>query len=107
MTWFDDKTVKIEKDQPGCKINCYAKRTSSIYVAADGSVYPCCWLGFYPGQMTHPGNSQLADIVQENNALKYSLEHCMAWFDQVEETWNKSSIKEGRLYQCVNSCNQV
>ena len=107
ITWFKPNTIQIPKDTPELNLGCVHKRNKEIYIAADGSVYPCCYLGFYPGQMTHPGNSQLTDIVQENNALKYSLEHCMAWFDQVEETWNKSSIKEGRLYQCVNSCNKV
>ena len=106
ITWFK-VDMQFVKDTPELNLGCVHKRHKEIYIAADGSVYPCCYLGFYPGQMTHPGNSQLANIVQENNALKYSLEHCMSWFDQVEETWNKSSIKEGRLYQCVNSCNQV
>jgi tellurite resistance protein len=107
LTWFNDKTVKIEKDQPGCKINCYAKRTSSIYVAADGSVYPCCWLGFYPGQMTHPGNNQIEQIMKENNALKYSLEHCLEWFNQVEKSWERDSIKNGKLYQCLSTCGKL
>ena len=106
ITWFK-VDMKFDKDTPTLNLGCTHKRNQEIYITADGSVYPCCYLGFYPGQMTHPGNSQLADMVQENNALKYSLEHCMSWFDQVEESWNKSSIKEGRLYQCVNSCNQV
>jgi hypothetical protein len=78
-----------------------------MYIAADGSVYPCCYLGFYPGQMTHPGNDQLLPLVKENLALEYGLEHSMAWFDQVEATWAKSSIPDGRLYQCVNSCGAV
>ena len=107
LTWFDDKTIKIEKDQPGCKINCYAKRTSSIYVAADGSVYPCCWLGFYPGQMTHPGNNQIEQIMKENNALEYGLEHCLEWFNQVENSWEHTSIKNGKLYQCVSTCGKL
>ena len=54
--------------------------------------------------MTHPGNSQIKSLVKENNALEYSLEHCIEWFNSVEETWNLPSIAEGRLYTCVNSC---
>jgi hypothetical protein len=104
VTWFDAKTFKVLKDTPDIKYNCQHKRAQEIYIAADGSVYPCCYLGFYPGQMTHPGNEQLLPLVKENLALEYGLEHSMAWFDQVEATWIKASISQGRLYQCVNSC---
>lgn len=104
VTWFKIETIHVPKDTPKIKYNCQHKRAQEIYIAADGTVYPCCYLGFYPGQMTHPGNEQLLPLVRENNALEYGLEHCMAWFDQVEATWGKNSIRDGRLYQCVNSC---
>lgn len=106
VTWFDHRTVKSDKDTTPLQMTCQHKRLEEIYIAADGTVYPCCFLGFYPGQMTHPGNEQLLPMVKENNALHYSLEHCMSWFDQVEASWSKSSIREGRLYGCVNSCAQ-
>jgi hypothetical protein len=54
--------------------------------------------------MNHPGNKQLLPLIKENNVLEYSLEHCMQWFERIEETWAKNSIAEGRLYGCVNSC---
>jgi MoaA/NifB/PqqE/SkfB family radical SAM enzyme len=104
VTWFRAETVDSPKDMPDITYNCQHKRAQEIYIAADGSVYPCCYLGFYPGQMTHPGNEQLLPLVRENNALEYGLEHSMAWFDSVEDTWSRSSIRDGRLYQCVNSC---
>jgi MoaA/NifB/PqqE/SkfB family radical SAM enzyme len=107
LTWFDPNTVKSAKDTNPLNIICNHKRQEEIYIAADGTVYPCCFLGFYPGQMTHPGNEQLMPLVKENNALQYSLEHCIGWFESVEATWAKASIAEGRLYGCVNSCNRV
>jgi MoaA/NifB/PqqE/SkfB family radical SAM enzyme len=106
ITWFDHRTVKLEKDTEVLNIICQHKRLEELYIAADGTVYPCCFLGFYPGQMTHPGNEQLSQLVKENNALEYSLEHCMSWFDSVEATWALDSIANGRLYTCVNSCNR-
>jgi sulfatase maturation enzyme AslB (radical SAM superfamily) len=104
ITWFDPGTVQSHKDTPDLKLRCQHKLKQEIYIAADGSVYPCCYLGFYPATMTHAGNSQTKELVEENNALKYDLAHCLAWFDRVEQTWKKSSIATGRLYQCVNSC---
>lgn len=107
ITWYDSKTVQEPKDVANVEINCIHKRNREIYVAADGSVYPCCFLGFYPGQMNHPGNQELADIVHENNALKYSLDHCVKWFNKIEESWTRPSIAQGRLYQCVKTCGKI
>jgi sulfatase maturation enzyme AslB (radical SAM superfamily) len=107
VQWFAVSKGSIPQDKPNVEYNCKHFRNREIYVAADGSVYPCCFTGFYPTQMHHAGNTQLKDIVQENNALEYSLEHCMAWFDRVDEAWTKPSIAQGRLYTCVSSCGSV
>jgi MoaA/NifB/PqqE/SkfB family radical SAM enzyme len=104
ITWYNKGTVKVEADVPNITYDCKHYRNREIYLAADGTVYPCCFLGFYPGQMHHPGNVELKELVMENNALEYSLEHCLQWFDHVESTWAKSSIAEGRTYQCVKTC---
>lgn len=104
VNWYDAKRVRHDRDRADIDIQCIHKRNREIYVAADGSVYPCCFLGFYPGRMQHPGNQELAGLVRENNALEHDLEHCLAWFDQVEETWQRDSIASGRTYQCVVTC---
>lgn len=104
VTWYDAQTVEAARDRPEPNIFCLHKNNRSIYIAADGSVYPCCYLGFYPKQMNHPGNQALAHLVRENNALEYPLAHCLSWFDRVEETWRLRSIAEGRTYQCVVTC---
>ena len=107
ITWYDAKTYRSHKDTPELTINCIHTRNQEIYIAADGSVYPCCFLGFYPHTMSHPGNKELAPMVTENNALQYSLEHCLVWFESVEQAWGRSSIAEGRPYQCVNTCGKT
>ena len=107
IQWFEVTKNSMPQDKPNVEYFCRHLRNREIYIAADGSVYPCCFTGFYPAQMHHAGNTQLKDIVQENNALEYSLEHCMAWFDRVDDAWAKPSIAEGRLYTCVTNCGSV
>jgi MoaA/NifB/PqqE/SkfB family radical SAM enzyme len=104
ITWFDASTVKSSKDITPLDIGCNHKRSRELYITANGEVYPCCYLGYYPKTMQHPGNEQIKLLVQENNALEYPLEDCIKWFDQVEKTWDQPSIAEGRLYTCVNTC---
>jgi sulfatase maturation enzyme AslB (radical SAM superfamily) len=104
ITWFDHRTIQCDKDTQPLNINCQHIRQKELYITADGHVFPCCFLGFYPETMNHPGNKQLLPLVKENNALEYDLEHCIAWFNSIQETWSKPSIAEGRLYGCVNSC---
>lgn len=104
VTWYSAKTVNHVKDVPNVNIQCIHKRDQEIYLAADGSIYPCCFLGFYPGQMQHPGNLELAELVHENNALIWPLEHCVQWFDRVEQAWQHASVSQGRPYQCVSTC---
>ena len=106
VTWYDSKTVKVNRDTPELNLFCIHKVKKEIYITANGEVYPCCYLGFYPKTMHHAGNKELAPLVKENNALEYSLEHCLEWFDKVEQSWDKPSIAEGRMYQCVSTCNR-
>jgi MoaA/NifB/PqqE/SkfB family radical SAM enzyme len=106
VTWFDAQTVRSTKDVTPLNLGCTHKMNREIYIAADGTVYPCCYLGFYPDTMKHPGNDQIRPLMHQNNALEHDLEHCLSWFDQVEQSWAKESIAAGRLYACVNSCGQ-
>lgn len=107
LTWFDPKTIRIDKDRQPLNIVCQHKRLEEIYITADGHVFPCCFLGFYPDTMAHPGNSQLKPLVHKNNLFEYDLDTCLEWFESVEQTWAKDSIADGRLYGCVNSCGRT
>lgn len=103
ITWFDQGGYSWMPRQDR-KISCHAKKIKEIYIAADGSVYPCCYLGFYPKTMAHPGNSQIRDLIRENNALEHGLDHSLSWFHQIEDLWARSDISSGRPYICINSC---
>lgn len=94
---------------PKKKINCETKRLGSIYIAANGEVSPCCWIGMYPqtygqGQYYQAANAQIAPMIQKNNALEHSLQDCIEWFADIERSWYHKTYETGRLVICDNNC---
>lgn len=97
-----DMAIKNETENK--TIDCYAKRMQEIYVASNGEVYPCCWLGYYPlHSNARPSNIQLKPLIKDNNALEHGLETAIAWFNQIEETWDKT-VPNGKIYECNRTC---
>lgn len=101
-------SIQIDlKPKIACKVS--NKTTSSLYVSSTGHVYPCCWTGMSPetyghGCFVEGANNQIKPLIFENNALQYSLEHCIKWFDQVKESWSKKTTAEGNLIHCNLNC---
>lgn len=94
---------------PKKSVSCYSINKSSIYIAANGEVSPCCWTGFYPatygsGEYLQATNSQLKPLLERNNALVYSLEECVQWFSAVKQAWTKDTYQAGRLVVCDDNC---
>ena len=99
-----DPTIAVKAETENKTISCYAKKMQEVYVASNGEVYPCCWLGYYPlHSNSRPSNAQLKPLIKENNALKYGLEHAIAWFNLIEESWDKT-VPTGKIYECNQTC---
>jgi MoaA/NifB/PqqE/SkfB family radical SAM enzyme len=98
-TWSYNEYIPVPK-----AVECGAKRDGSIYVAANGEVYPCCFTGFYPKQMRKHGNAQLSTLVGENNALEYGLEHSIEWFNVFPTGWAQSTYESGSIAVCNLAC---
>ena len=101
LNW--QQTVENDKVDPvleSKQINCRVKKTKSIYVTATGEVYPCCWLGFYPRQMSHQGNPGIKKLLpNNNNAHTVGIAQAISWFDQIEQSWTGQ-----QLYKCNTTC---
>lgn len=72
---------KIEQE-----VVCWAEKNRSVYIAADGHVYPCCWVGHNPHTYrSHTGmsrwNDETAQYICNNHAPTVGLEAALAWFD--------------------------
>lgn len=104
--------VLLEDIVPGREpkpIQCQVKNDRSLYISSTGDVYPCCFLGFNPktyghGNYHEAANAQFKHMVQENNALEHSLEHCINWFDNIVQSWNQPTFEQGRLVICNDNC---
>lgn len=95
----------LHTEHPNRKIDCYAKKQQEIYITANGEVYPCCWLGFYPMNETgNPSNMQLRPIINNNNALEHGIESTIAWFNGIEQSWSLDSVAKGKIYTCNETC---
>jgi MoaA/NifB/PqqE/SkfB family radical SAM enzyme len=108
LQYVNHPEITLNADHPNRKINCYAKRQNEIYITANGEVYPCCWLGFYPldvsGIMGNPGNYQTKPMIKNNNALEHGLEETIKWFDKIEKSWALDSVRNGKIYTCNETC---
>jgi len=98
-----------DNKQPKSCIKCEVKQTKEIYISSTGDVYPCCYLGLEPktygkGKYHQAANAQFNTWLTRNNALKYNMEECIKWFDQVEDSWNKQTFSKGRLVICDDNC---
>lgn len=85
-------------------ISCYAKKERSIYVAADGRVYPCCNLGYhYNTDRIEPYASytSLDDIEPPPNIEHTNLSEIVSngFFNEVASRWN-----ERPLSRCIRTC---
>lgn len=100
-----DSVIDQAVDKP--VIDCYAKRNNEIYVAANGEVHPCCWIGYYPRMgavSARLSNHQVQWIMRQNNALWHTMQECIAWFADIEETWSRPVSISGKIYACNETC---
>jgi MoaA/NifB/PqqE/SkfB family radical SAM enzyme len=80
-------------DKKKVNISCWAIRERSVYMAADGHVYPCCWTGFNPAKyQSHTTvtawNTELGKYIAHNHAPTVGIETALMWFDDLSASWN-------------------
>lgn len=102
--YLTDPGGAVRDEHVNRKVDCYSIKNKEIYVCANGEVYPCCYLGFYPLNSTRrSSNRQLQPIISNNNALEHGIEGAINWFNRIEETWHLS-VPEGKIFACNESC---
>lgn len=91
-TDFEIEMYSKQLDSTQVNIDCQAKKDGSIYLAADGHVYPCCWTGFSPQTFQPPTpythwNKEISSYIRHNHAPTVGLESALEWFEDLAQSW--------------------
>lgn len=94
--------ISVTKEWTG-QISCYAKKESSIYIAADGRIYPCCNTGYHYNT-DRSLNKEILELQSKigipNIAnIKLSQATESLFFKTVEEKWSSEPLKK-----CKKTC---
>jgi MoaA/NifB/PqqE/SkfB family radical SAM enzyme len=107
--YYGSKKMYLNEISDPVAINCVTKGPrKTIYIAANGEVYPCCWTGFYPRTFDpnlHYGIDRIKELLGsfDNNALHRPLEECLYWFNKIEQA---HAHKQGLPFICSRECGQ-
>jgi MoaA/NifB/PqqE/SkfB family radical SAM enzyme len=96
-----NKALTAEKDILPI-ISCKAKKDSQMYVSADGTLTPCCWIDLQPMPPMQDSRIQYLDTIGYwPNLNKQTLYEIFdsGYFNQIENSWNTCGLKE-----CSKQC---
>ena len=120
------KTKEIEKTYGSmkeyydtCGIKCKVAEEKNIFITAEGLLMPCCWTAgrMYKWWHADPRVEQIWDFVdraggkQGISVLEHGIEAVMKGrvvngnlLNDIQHSWNKPSISEGKLGVCAMKC---
>lgn len=93
-------------------ISCYTVSHDEIYIASNGEVYPCCWLGMASQRTLRSMDAiSFRKMIQDKqfsiNALDSSIDEVVdsEFFKYIEKSWSKTHA-QGRVATCSMMCNK-
>lgn len=104
----------LEKYLDATSISCKVATEKSVYVSAEGFVFPCCWTGnqLYPWYF-EPKSSQIWNTIRalpqkekSISALHNSIYNVINgdFFSKIEGAWDKPTVRDGKLKVCAKTC---
>ena len=95
-------------------IRCKVKDEGSLFITAEGLALPCCWTAgrMYKWWHKDPREEQIWKFIDFSggrdaiNAKLHGLKQVFETeiFDLIEDSWQETSYKEGRLKVCAMKC---
>lgn len=92
-------------------IKCKVSEDKSIYISAEGLVFPCCWTAnqlyvpYWPYKKSEIW-SLLDGDTKNINAIENDLKSIIEgkFFNDIATSWSKPSIADGKLRVCAKTC---
>lgn len=110
-----DKYGSMEAYLNETSITCKVAKEKSVFVSADGYIFPCCWTAnqMYVWYMPYQ-DTEIWKIIKEIggidtiNAKNYTIKEIVegSFFEKIEKSWTLNSIKCGKLKTCAKTCGQ-
>lgn len=109
----NENSKTIEQFEITCKSCRGNKKTSEIYVSANGVVFPCCYVGTSVDSDNKDYESTQTRIAMRQFGLKYfdltqtSLYEIISngYLDAVfSNSWDKQKFTDGKLAKCASTC---
>jgi len=92
--------IQTTKEWTG-EINCYAKKESSVYIAADGRIYPCCNTGYHYNTdlVTNKEIFELQENCPTPNIQDMLLSEATEseFFKTVENKWSSTPLQKCKI----------
>lgn len=111
-SYFTDSNAE-NRFTTDANINCKAMEEDSIFLSADGHVYPCCWTAYPMNSFWNSNESrQLRELINECGGKDTISIHKTPilkiiegpFFKRLAESWNKPCAKEGKNISCSIHC---
>jgi MoaA/NifB/PqqE/SkfB family radical SAM enzyme len=93
---------KVKDNINSTKINCKAVQHKQMYIAADGTVSPCCWLDFswqLPNQASRVDYMDAVGLFPNLHKDSLATIFSSGYFQQIEDTWAHKPLLE-----CSRQC---
>lgn len=92
-------------------VNCKVTQDKSVYISADGLVFPCCWTAnqLYVWYSTFK-TGEIWKLIEYNTDNVNSLIHGLQavvdgqYFEKISNSWSKPSVTDGKLRVCAKTC---
>jgi MoaA/NifB/PqqE/SkfB family radical SAM enzyme len=109
-----EKYGSMDSYYDAAPINCKVKDQGNLFITAEGLALPCCWTAgrMYKWWMKDTSQEQIWQFIEQAggkdaiSAKKHGLRSVFETgiFDNIENSWNKTSCSDGKLKVCSMKC---
>jgi TPR repeat protein/molybdenum cofactor biosynthesis enzyme MoaA len=115
LTSLQSRYGSMESYFDATEIRCHVAAIRSIYVSADGYVFPCCWLGAQIHRRIGHGRNEMVALLEPLGGIDHVDARRRSLRAIVEDelfqrlipgSWSKPSCAAGKLRTCARVCGQ-